>query len=143
MTHPFSRFLSLYTPSIYELSLNSFLALQGGEGTPAWRRWPGRSQGTLVATCPLLRKALKASFPDLCLQCHLHALDFCSFLSHSLWNLYPCGLHTYYFTMQRQPAMPRKSQIQSLYLTSDTIYNSLFLFFLIFQLQCTVHIVLC
>lgn len=29
LTHPFSRFLSLYTPSIYELSLNSVLALQG------------------------------------------------------------------------------------------------------------------
>lgn len=61
-----------------------FLSSPRGEVTPAWRRWPGRSQGTLVATCPPLRKALKASFPDLCLQCHLHALYSCSFLSHSV-----------------------------------------------------------
>lgn len=85
------------------LSLNSFFTFKvmkqlqnGGSGT-AERGDP---------TCLFLN----TSFLDKCLECHLHILYFCFFLSHSFLNLCQCDPHTYDFSTQQVFNAPRKAK---------------------------------
>lgn len=81
-----------------------FLHLQSDEVAPKWREWHSRKNGD--PTCLFLN----TSFLDKCLECHLHMLYFCFFLSHSFLNLCQCDPHTYAFSTQQVFNAPRKAK---------------------------------
>lgn len=102
-----------------------FLHLQSDEVAPKWREWHSRKNGD--PTCLFLN----TSFLDKCLECHLHMLYFCFFLSH-FWICVSVTPTPMTLALSKSSTLPEKPNPKSmhslcLYLNSYSIYNSLFL----------------